>query len=42
MRPFGQSATNGAKLAIKEVNAKGGVLGKKISLVVADNKIRSC
>ncbi|WP_110954589.1 ABC transporter substrate-binding protein [Anaerosinus massiliensis] len=35
---FGQSATNGAKLAIKEVNEKGGVLGKKISLVVADNK----
>jgi len=35
---FGQSATNGAKLAIKEVNAKGGELGKKISLVVADNK----
>lgn len=35
---FGQSATNGAKLAIKEINAKGGVLGKKISLVVADNK----
>jgi branched-chain amino acid transport system substrate-binding protein len=35
---FGQSASNGAKLAIKEVNAKGGVLGKKISLVVADNK----
>ncbi|MDF2563867.1 MAG: hypothetical protein K0Q53_262 [Massilibacillus sp.] len=35
---FGQSATNGAKLAIKEVNAKGGVLGKKINLVVADNK----
>lgn len=35
---FGQSATNGAKLAIKQVNAKGGVLGKKITLVVADNK----
>jgi len=35
---FGQSATNGAKLAIKEVNAKGGVLGKQLSLVVADNK----
>jgi branched-chain amino acid transport system substrate-binding protein len=35
---FGQSATNGAKLAIKQVNDKGGVLGKKISLVVADNK----
>lgn len=35
---FGQSASNGAKLAIKEVNAKGGVLGKQISLVLADNK----
>lgn len=35
---FGQSATNGAKLAIKQVNAKGGVLGKQLSLVVADNK----
>lgn len=35
---FGQSATNGAKLAIKEVNAKGGVLGKQLTLVVADNK----
>ncbi len=35
---FGQSATNAAKLAIKEVNAKGGVLGKQLTLVVADNK----
>ena len=35
---FGQSATNGVKLAIKQVNAKGGVLGKQITLVVADNK----
>lgn len=35
---FGQSASNGAKLAIKEVNAKGGVLGKQITLTVADNK----
>lgn len=35
---FGQSATNGAKLAIKEVNEKGGVLGKQVSLIVADNK----
>ncbi|SDF27839.1 ABC transporter substrate-binding protein [Sporolituus thermophilus] len=35
---FGQSAANGAKLAIKEVNAKGGVLGKQLTLVVADNK----
>ena len=35
---FGQSASNGAKLAIKEVNAKGGILGKQITLTVADNK----
>lgn len=35
---FGESATNGAKLAIKQVNDKGGVLGKQVSLVVADNK----
>lgn len=35
---FGQSATNGAKLAIKQINEKGGVLGKKLTLVVADNK----
>ena len=35
---FGKSASNGAALAIKQVNAKGGVLGKQLSLVVADNK----
>ena len=35
---FGQSSANGAKLAIKEANAKGGVLGKQIQAVVADNK----
>lgn len=35
---FGTSAINGAKLAVKEINAKGGVLGKQIQLVVADNK----
>ena len=35
---FGQSAANGAKLAIKEVNAKGGILGKQLTLIVADNK----
>lgn len=35
---FGGSAANGAKLAIKEVNEKGGVLGKKLTLVVADNR----
>jgi branched-chain amino acid transport system substrate-binding protein len=35
---FGSSASNGAKLAIKEINAKGGVIGKQLTLTVADNK----
>jgi len=35
---FGTSAANGAKMAIKEANAKGGVLGKQIQAVIADNK----
>lgn len=35
---FGTSAANGAKMAIKEANAKGGVLGKQIQAIVADNK----
>lgn len=35
---MGTSAANGAKMAIKEANAKGGVLGKQLQAVVADNK----
>ncbi|WHE07752.1 ABC transporter substrate-binding protein [Thermoanaerobacterium thermosaccharolyticum] len=35
---YGTSALNGAKLYIDEVNKNGGVLGKKIVLVKADNK----
>ncbi|NLY84702.1 MAG: ABC transporter substrate-binding protein, partial [Acholeplasmataceae bacterium] len=35
---IGTAAANGAKLAIKELNAKGGLLGKQIKAVVADNK----
>ncbi|TWH45421.1 ABC transporter substrate-binding protein [Sporomusa sp. KB1] len=35
---YGTSAANGAKLAFKEVNAKGGILGKQVQLVTADNK----
>lgn len=35
---FGTSSANGAKLAIKEANAKGGLLGKQIQPVIADNK----
>lgn len=35
---YGTSANNGVKLALKEANNAGGVLGKQLSLVVADNK----
>ncbi len=35
---YGQSMSNGIKLAFKEVNANGGVLGKQIVFTVADNK----
>ncbi|WP_339061284.1 ABC transporter substrate-binding protein [Tepidibacillus marianensis] len=34
---FGSSARDGAKLAVEEINAAGGVLGKQLELVVADN-----
>jgi branched-chain amino acid transport system substrate-binding protein len=39
--PFAASGTyvvNGAKIAADEINAKGGVLGKKIELLIEDNK----
>lgn len=35
---YGQSMANGIKLAFKEVNASGGVLGKQLTFTVADNK----
>lgn len=35
---IGTAACNGAKMAVKEINAKGGILGKKIVAVAADNK----
>lgn len=35
---MGTSSANGAKMAIKEANAKGGILGKQIQAVIADNK----
>jgi branched-chain amino acid transport system substrate-binding protein len=34
----GNYVTNGAKIAADEINAKGGVLGRKIELVIEDNK----
>ncbi|EKS41683.1 ABC transporter substrate-binding protein [Afipia broomeae] len=39
--PFAASGTyvvNGAKIAADEINSKGGILGKKIELVIEDNK----
>jgi branched-chain amino acid transport system substrate-binding protein len=36
----GTDVTNGAKIAVDEINAKGGVLGKKLELVIEDSKIR--
>lgn len=35
---IGTAAANGAKLAVKEINAKGGVLGKQLKAIAADNK----
>lgn len=32
----GQAAVRGAKLAVEQINAKGGVLGRKIELIVED------
>jgi len=35
---FGKKGDNGVRLAIKEANEKGGVLGKQIEYISADNK----
>ncbi|GEJ56147.1 ABC transporter substrate-binding protein [Anaeromyxobacter diazotrophicus] len=35
---FGTSANNGVKMAVDEVNAKGGVNGKKVELLVYDDQ----
>lgn len=35
---YGTTATNGAKLAVEEINANGGVLGKQIEYKVEDDK----
>ncbi|MDR3348479.1 MAG: ABC transporter substrate-binding protein [Acidaminococcales bacterium] len=35
---YGTSTQDGVKLAVKEINAAGGILGKKINLIVVDNK----
>lgn len=35
---YGKSSLNGAQMAVDEINGKGGINGKKIRLVSADNK----
>ena len=35
---YGKSANMGFKMAVEEVNAKGGINGKKIQIIEADNK----
>jgi branched-chain amino acid transport system substrate-binding protein len=34
---FGEQMTRGAKMAVADINAKGGVLGKKLDLIIADD-----
>jgi len=36
----GKSATEGAKLAVNQINAAGGVLGKKLELVIYDDQAK--
>src|SRR5713226_10315423 len=36
----GTTDVNGSKLALDEINAKGGVLGKKLELVIEDGQCR--
>src|SRR6266581_8861915 len=35
---FGEPASKGAQMYVDEVNAKGGVLGRKIELIIRDSK----
>lgn len=35
---YGVTATNGAKLAIEEINKNGGILGKQVEFIVLDSK----
>jgi len=39
--PMGVSMRDGVKLAVTEINAKGGVLGKKIELVERDDEAKN-
>src|SRR5499433_4034513 len=34
---LGEQMTRGAKMAVADINARGGILGKKLNLIVADD-----
>src|SRR5690349_5940166 len=38
---FGRSAHNGTLLAVEDINAAGGVLGKKLELITEDNQSKA-
>jgi len=38
---FGQSSHNGTQLAVEELNAAGGVLGKQVKLITEDNQSKA-
>lgn len=40
MAPFGLTALQGAKLAVQEINQSGGILGRKVELVIGDSKVK--
>lgn len=37
LKPWGQDCINGANLAVKEINAAGGIGGKKVELLIGDS-----
>ncbi len=39
--PLGQSMKNGVELAVEEINAAGGILGKKIAIVFRDDEAKN-
>ena len=39
--PMGVSMRDGAKLAVTEINAKGGLLGRKIELIERDDEAKN-
>lgn len=37
LAPYGMSALRGAEMAVQDLNAKGGILGKKVELLIGDD-----